>query len=158
MYCGLAEEDKRTFARNLVLRRRSYVDFKSGLIEDHKELLIVGDRPGPGSKSLPKDHHNTPFYAKTYCSGWLNSMLVGAGISEEKLLWINSATFEGLPTSYDVLNHGWKHIFLLGNNAEGWFKKSNSSLSFQKFDHPQYHKRFKSKESYLFVPALKSVL
>ena len=157
-YNYLTEEQKRIFAKNLVLRRLAYVRFcNTGEIDSSKRILIIGDRPGPGAKNFDEAvHHNTPFYSKTFCSGWMNSLLVLNGISEDKLLWINSASFSGVETNSAILDKSWHKIIALGNNASNWCKKHDKDHI--KINHPQYQKRFKINEPYCLIDILKAEL
>lgn len=150
----LSNEHQRTFASNCVARRRSHELwlFKKK-IEPRKRLLIVGDRPGPKAPQV-SDFHHTPFYAKVYSGGWLNAELVKAGISEEPLMWINSASFDGVPTDPLILKaHEWDDCLALGKNAVAWLSKNGAAYT--AFEHPQYHKRFKSTEPYPFIEYLR---
>lgn len=156
-YNYLTETQKRQFARNLVQRRAGYEQFqKTNIINDSKKILVVGDRPGPGAKDFSSDHHNTPFYAKTYCSGWMNALLVEAEVPEEPLLWINSASYEGEPTKTAFFKtRSFETIIALGNNASAWLSKAG--MFHEIFSHPQYHKRFKNGEQYALIPRLQEL-
>jgi hypothetical protein len=150
----ISEDQKRQFARNLTHRRSAYSLWRTSKhIMFVKTVLIVGDRPGPGAKDFTEAHHNTPFYSKTYCSGWMNACLVLADVPEERLMWINSAAFDGTPTSTDLFKtHEFDAVIALGNNASKWLTKAN--VPHEKFDHPQYHKRFKNSEPYPLIERL----
>lgn len=156
-YNYLTEDQKRQFARNLVQRRDGYEQFqKTNIINISKKILVVGDRQGPGAKDFSSDHHNTPFYAKTHCSGWMNAQLVEAQIPEEPLLWINSASYEGEPTKTAFFKtHSFDAIIALGNNASKWLSKAG--MSHEIFSHPSYQKRFKSGDQYALIPRLKEL-
>ena len=153
-YKLLSEGHKRTFAKNLVARRRAYsLLLQLGRVEPFKTTLIVGDRPGPKAPD-DAEYHNTPFYSTKYSGGWLNEQLVLGGVNEKRLLWINSASKAGEPFDPSVLTqHSWTHVIALGNNAAKWLTK-NDCTTFVKVDHPQYHKRFKSTEPYPLVELL----
>ena len=147
----LTEEQKRRFAKLCGERRKAYERWlTTGFISKTKTILLVGDRPGPKAPQQD-DYHHTPFYSKKYSGGWLNAQLVLNGITEEKLLWVNSATWDGKPTEPGtLLNHDWKSIIALGKNAQKWCFEIGFNHP-ATFDHPQYHKRFKSNERYLLL-------
>ena len=153
----LSNEDQRTFARLCSERKAAYIYWtRIGKVPEGKDILIVGDRPGPKAHQ-GDDHHHTPFYSKLYSGGWLNAQLTLAGISERRLMWVNSATWDGKPTDPAILTAvEWKHIVALGNNASKWLTKNE--CQHWKADHPQAHKRFKSSEPYPLIDFLKQVL
>lgn len=148
------EDQKRQFARNLVHRREAYTLWqKSGHIVSSKNILVVGDRPGPGAKDFTEAHHNTPFYSKTHCSGWMNACLVLEGVPEDRLMWINSAAHDGTPTLVNIFyTNEFDAVIALGNNAAKWLTKA--CVPHERFDHPQFHKRFKNSEPYPLIKRL----
>lgn len=158
----LTEAQKREFARNLVQRRREYEAWHCHrFLNENKDILLIADQPGPGAPKTD-DYHHTPFYAKTYSGGWLNSLLVEAGIHETRLFWENSADRHGVPRDPLILKFvKWEHVFVLGNNAEKWLTKNISELrgisSYEKFLHPQAHKRWNSKQPYGLIDRLKEL-
>jgi hypothetical protein len=122
-----------------------------------KDILIVADRPGPKAPQQDNFHH-TPFYSKLHSGGWLNELMVQADITEDRLMWHNSATWDNKPENPAILQREWNHIIALGNNAEKWLKKNGVS-NIWKFDHPQYWKRWKANEGlYPFISHLKAIL
>lgn len=151
-YNSLPEQQKRQFARNCVARRKAYERWLLTGKTTGKRILIVGDRPGPKAPQTDNFHH-TPFYGKVYSGGWLNEELVKAEIAEDCLMWINSASWDGKPTSTAILANDWELIIALGNNAKKWLDKAGAQHI--KVDHPQFHKRFKSKEPYPLISILK---
>lgn len=156
-YKDLSETEKRQFARNLVQRRASFETWTHHReLAEAKKILLVADRPGPKAPQTDNFHH-TPFYANIHSGGWLNSLLLKADISETSLFWTNSATWDGKPGDTDILKvrggHGWTTIIALGGNAEKFLMK-NGVIVFHKFDHPQFHKRWKSKEPYPLIEFL----
>lgn len=120
------------------------------------KVLLVGDRPGPGAPTDPSYHH-TPFYSIRNCSGWLNKQLHDAEIPEEDLLWVNSADKDGVVSdgSFLVNLEGTQVIIALGGNAAKWCAKQG--LAHELIHHPQYWKRFRSKEPYVLIPLLKKL-
>ena len=109
------------------------------------KILIVGDRPGPSAPIDPNYHH-TPFYSMKHCSGWLNKLLDGSGIDENKLLWINTYDKDGIPNKISPHSLKPSKIIALGGNASKWVK--SFKVSFTSTYHPQYWKRFRNKEIY----------
>lgn len=154
---NLDERQKRKFAQNCVRRRTSFEAWtRHCQIAEAKDILIIADRPGPKAPQTD-DYHHTPFYSKLHSGGWLNASFVLAEIEETRLMWVNSATWDNKPEGDSILKREWKHIIALGGNAEKYLKK-NGVTNFWKFDHPQYAKRWKSSEPYLFVSTLKTIL
>lgn len=154
----LTEEQQRQFARNCTKRRHAYELWtrQKGLIGT-KDILIVGDRPGPKAPQR-NGYHHTPFYSKLYSGGWLNAELVLAGIPEDRLMWINAYTWDNQPESGEILTAGrWSHVIALGNNAAQWLTK-NGCTGFTKVLHPQAQKRFHSKEPYPLIEHLLNLL
>jgi hypothetical protein len=139
----------------LELRKYYWLLIKSYAHDARGQILLVGDRPGP---SAPKEqyYHHTPFYSTKHCSGWLNMLLEEENIPEKKLVWINSADENGkhypisLATSMKP-----KKIIALGGKAADWLKK-NGVKDFIKVPHPQFWRRFKSKEPYVLIELLKN--
>lgn len=147
-YSKLPEQQKRQFAKNLVARRRAYELWtRQQIIAGSKDILLVGDQPGPGAPQTD-DYHHTPFYANKNSGGWISAALVLAEISEDRLLWVNSRTWDGKPTDSLVLHlDRWISIFALGNNAAKWLT-TNGRTDFIKVLHPQAHKRFHAQTPY----------
>lgn len=155
----LSDDQQRQFAHECVLRMKYHKQFtKDGFVDEKKTILIVGDMPGPGAPQTD-DFHHTPFYAKNNCSGWLNAQLIVNNILEDKLLWINAADWKGVPTDASKIPFKqFSYVVALGGNAEKWAKKNAPAEKIVKFHHPQYQKRFKSKEPYRLIAFLKSAL
>lgn len=140
--------------RRITLRKKKYVDFSNGNSCTPK-ILLIGDRPGP-SAPQSNSYHHTPFYSVKHCSGWLNLQLEINSVPESDLLWINSADYDGTPTNLSLLENCYSNeVIALGHNAARWF--SSYGKPFIKLDHPQYWKRFKSKEAYPLIDYLKQI-
>lgn len=153
-YASLSEADKKAIDDRLRTRLNNFLDATNDPRWFQHRVLIIGDRPGP---SAPQDdgYHHTPFYSTKHCSGWLNAALHIAQIPEERLIWINAADRLGQPTPFGLLEKLEPDtIICLGGNAEKWLVKSDFYSSYYKFDHPQYHKRFKNNEKYPFIEFL----
>lgn len=89
-----------------------------------------------------------PFCDDKGCSGWLNKQLEKYKIPEEQLFWVNALNNDGSVVDLAKLN--WflvpREIIALGNVAAEALH--NAKLEHTVFGHPQYWKRFKSKEVY----------
>ena len=140
------------FAKNKVivrleLRRSIWLNARDKILSAPNSILIVGDRPGPSAPKEPHYHH-TPFYSTKHCSGWLNTALEVEKIPEKALVWINSADENGKDYDIDIAtNVGARKIIALGAKAAKWLDK-NGVIDFVETYHPQYWKRFHSKERY----------
>ena len=142
---NLDRSSKLAVLKALKLRKSRFCSLLKGE-QISTKVLIVGDRPGPTAPKTSSFHH-TPFYSIKNCSGWLNQQLVAKGISESDLIWLNAADWEGTATSHGLLDKiQTAKIIALGANAAKWLSKANRQ--FIRVDHPQFHKRFKSKENY----------
>lgn len=158
-YADLTPSQKQSIQLRLEERRVIYNRLIRGAV--FRPILIVGDRPGPAAPTDP-DYHHTPFYSTKYCSGWLNALLEVNEIPESLLMWINAYDVDGNPFDPTVLSRIPKgsNVLLLGGNAAKWYENINRSwtftsfLSVQNFPHPQYWKRFKSKEPYPLIRTL----
>ena len=152
---NLTEDGKRQFARNCTDRRAAFEMWtRRKKMPPGKDILIVADRPGPKAPQTD-DYHHTPFYSKLHSGGFINAALVEAGITEDRLFWTNMATWDNRPGDTEVLFvQPWQHVIALGGNAAKFLTKNN--VSFTRFDHPQYHKRFVGGE-YPLIPHLISL-
>ena len=156
-FSKLSNAEQRTFAKLCTDRRKAYEAWtRRKHIDEHKDILIVADRPGPKAPQTD-DFHHTPFYSKIHSGGFLNAEMVRAGCSEHPLMWTNSATWDGKLGDTEILAaKSWAVIITLGKNAERFIEK-NYVWAFPQlycFDHPQYHKRFKSTEPYPLIEML----
>lgn len=117
------------------------------------KILIVGDRPGPGTN--PNATDVVPFNYHANCSGWLNNQLI---IDEDELSWLNAYDIKGQETSIAELNLRLpaKCIIALGNNASKWLAKYK--IHHIKTYHPQYWKRFKHNEPYPLIQIINSLV
>lgn len=91
----------------------------------------------------------------------MNRQLVEAGIDEESLLWFNAVHANGEeldPVHIADLLHINPTFIVLGGNAEKWFKKASPGTSYTKVYHPQFAKRFKSKEPYALIEEIQKAL
>lgn len=159
-YPKLSSEQKQKVADRLEMRKQIYIDAMTNAFTKHTgKILLIGDRPGPSAPTDP-DYHHTPFYSTKHCSGWLNAALELANVPEEELVWLNSADRLGNPTYEEMLIRlRPSSVICLGGNAEKWMKQANKLLQFDfpygRYDHPQYHKRFKNSEDYQLITDLR---
>lgn len=151
---SLTQEDIR---RQLTIRKFRYLRALKRGYDGGIKAVIIGDTPGPGRPNDPRYHH-TPFYSTKNSSLWLNQQLVEAKIDESHLLWFNAKLADGtdLPDHHltDVLRLN-PRIICLGNNAEVWVRRVAPTSVYTKVFHPQYAKRFRSKEPYALIDILK---
>ena len=121
-----------------------------GIGSPRAQCLIIGDRP------TEENEYKLPFVHPTGCAPWLAEQLEQACIPEEVLYWINAYDVKGDPTNLDGL--GFFEVgCMLGENAA---KRSAELLEYcdtvVTFSHPQYWKRFHSKEPYPLITALET--
>lgn len=123
------------------------------------KFVIIGDRPGPG-RPTEQNYHHTPFYSTKNSSLWLNKQLVENNVDEDSLLWFNAELADGSALDpihiQDTLRYQPTYI-VLGGKAEAWFKKAAPGVPYKKVYHPQFAKRFKSKEPYELLEILKAL-
>ena len=115
-------------------------------------IAIIGEKPS-GPSPLNRSY---PFNDTVGCSGWLNNLLALNKIKEDKLFWVNAINLDGSendPAMIQELNP--KQVICLGKVAEKWAKKNE--WDYVSFPHPQFWKRFKSKEPYPFIEYLKQL-
>ena len=107
------------------------------------KIVIIGDRPSPGT---PVDSKHPPFCGNKSSSKWLNEQLCQAGVPEEELRWLNAVKADGNRTQYCELYQllPAKIVIALGVNASAWL--SAAGVDHVRLPHPQYWKRFRSKE------------
>jgi hypothetical protein len=156
----LPHELQRRIIKSLNIRRNKHVlvmgmeYFCQGI-----EVVLLGDTPGPGRPTDPNYHH-TPFYSTKHCSLWVNKLLVEEGIDERRLLWFNTTLADGTPLEQGkvtpYINAGAK-LICLGGKAEAWVRRIHPLPEYVKVNHPQFAKRFKSKEPYALITEIKKV-
>lgn len=113
-----------------------------------ESVLLLGDRP---SNTWPETAPNYPFISayRSGCSEWLAQQLEDGGVPESSLYWSNTYTQKG-----DRLPFEWierlkpRGIITLGNAAQAWLDGAGLKSSYQ-VHHPQYWKRFHSKDTYV---------
>jgi hypothetical protein len=121
-------------------------------------VLMVGDRHGPSIQPYKVDM-NLAFcdMAKAGSSFWLSDQLDKGGIDEKSLYWINAFDSDGNPTEprFIALLRP-KAIVTLGDSAARWAE--TCQLQFNRFAHPQFHKRFQHNEPYPLIEKLKELV
>jgi hypothetical protein len=117
---------------------------------DNCKYVLIGE--APANESPLKRCY--PFRDIIGCSGWLNSLLDKEEILESDLFWINAHHLDGTPNDIKILDYLQnKKIICLGKKAEKWLKPTG--LKYESVPHPQYWRRFKSKEKYPLIDLLK---
>lgn len=95
-----------------------------------------------------------PFCCHKGCSGWINWLLEEEKIPEEWLFWINVYNNDGSVADLNILNQIEPSLVVaLGNHAAQECLKRG--FDYIKLPHPQYWKRFKSKERYPLLDLLR---
>lgn len=107
-------------------------------------ILLVGEQ----AANTKKDSNQQPFCSDYGCSGWLNDLLDEADIPEEKLFWLNALYNDGTPIVLKpmVLTCKPSIVVALGTVARKLCR--DNYVEHQFFYHPQYWRRFKSKQRY----------
>lgn len=114
--------------------------------------LLVGERVSHPDES----EYHAPFCSTRASSGWLNTLLARSKVCERSLFWINAlendGTFIDLKQLVDDLKPS--RIIALGKVAEQ--RLSVYNIVHAAVPHPQYWKRFKSKEPYPLIALLEN--
>ena len=96
-----------------------------------------------------------PFASMTRagCSAWLTEQLIMHGVMERQLYWINAQRIDGTWTDHQFIQSlKPSKIIALGGIAERWCLANH--IEHQSVTHPQFHRRFKSKEPYPLMDLL----
>jgi hypothetical protein len=161
----LPDKVQRGIVQALETRRQHYLWALTRNYAVSIETVLIADKPGPGRPKIPGlNHdpafHHTPFCGYSHSSLWLNQQLVQAGVDEEKLLWFNAEMADGSPLDpvhvLDLVPRNPRFI-ALGNNAVRWIEKHTPLRQYIKVHHPQFAKRFKSKEPYELIDILRGL-
>jgi hypothetical protein len=156
----LTPEIQKGIRDQLQIRKHIYLRALHRQYNGLTKAIVIGDTPGPGRPTTAGYHH-TPFYSTKNSSLWLNKQLVEAGIEEEKLVWFNAELADGTtldPVYVQDLMAGKPAIICLGGKAEMWVRRNAPTSEYVKVYHPQFAKRFKSKEPYALIDELKRAL
>ena len=122
----------------------------TGNFKEGNVLIIAEEHNHPDIYTM-----NRPFNSTKHCSGWLNKKLDEENIDEHHLFWVNSRMGGGNEIDLQDLIDKLKPslIVTLGGVASNHCKKLG--LAHTKVYHPQYWKRFRSKERYPLFDILK---
>lgn len=115
-------------------------------------LLLVGEQ----SANPESSPNQEPFCSKLGCSGWLNSLLERNAVPEERLFWLNALNNDGTvaPLAETVRELKPSLVIALGRVAERVLNEQG--VPHVSVPHPQYWKRFRSKEPYPLIDLLTS--
>lgn len=113
--------------------------------------LIIGEQINEDAAA----HVEWPFVAATGCSLWLAEQLNEAAVSEKGLYWVNAADHQGvlLDPGFIAQMHPGK-IIALGKTAAIWCRQQKLE-GVAEVPHPQYWKRFRHRDPYALIEALK---
>lgn len=136
------------------LGRRTKAPVGAGNYVPGVKVFLIGER----TSHPEKNKLHAPFCSIKACSGWLNKQLCEADIDEKQLFWVNALDNDGSHVDLGVLHAYLRptYVFALGKVAEERLTAYN--LSYTAFAHPQYWKRFKSKQPYPLIDALRRAL
>ena len=140
------------YEQRIKLREDTNAPFGAGAFI-HGNVMIVGEQDSDPSANK----HQMPFCTNKGCTGWLNKQLDAANIPEEKLFWVNSLHNDGSEANIDHLVTFMKPsaVLVLGGIARRICRKQG--IEFTPFYHPQYWKRFRSREKYALIDKLKGL-
>lgn len=151
----VSSEDVRSRVLNRwALGRRTKAPVGAGNYTTGVKVFLIGER----TSHPEKNKLHAPFCSVKACSGWLNKQLCEADIDEKSLFWVNALDNDGTPVDLQAMHAHLqpKVVFALGKVAEERLRVYN--IPYIAFAHPQYWKRFKHKEPYPLIAALKQVL
>lgn len=112
------------------------------------QAILVGDSFAERKDQDP--WYQWPFgsFSGEGCSQWLTNQLIGAGIPESEMLWINAD--QDLSFIHDLVPS--RSVIALGAVAASALSKQG--VDWWAVDHPQYHKRFKADKTYPLITRL----
>ena len=155
----LPRETQRDLCAQLRCRKKLYLEALQRVYSSDTKVVLVADKPGPGRPTTPGFHH-TPFCGMKYSSLWINRLLLEAEIPEQHLLWFNAELADGTlldPIHLSDLATLNPTVIALGGNAGKYLTKHAPGVRFERVHHPQFAKRFKSKEPYALIDLLRQV-
>lgn len=78
-------------------------------------------------------------------------------VDESQLIWMNASDMKGNPSDIKIVDRlKVPHVIALGGKAADWLC-GHHHHEFYKMYHPQYWKRFRSKELYPLLDLLKEL-
>ena len=115
--------------------------------------LLIGEQASD-PENAPEQQ---PFCSDQGCSGWLNKLLEIEDVPEESLFWVNALNNDSSKINLNQLVKELKpkKIIALGNVASTLC--SEQGIVAEKCSHPQYWKRFRSKERYPLLDLLDKI-
>lgn len=120
-------------------------------------VLLVGDRFANVTNADP--WYQWPFggLSGAGCSRWLAQRLDDASIGEDRLLWANAdMDLSAIADWWDKEREGLGQVVALGDSACQALTKAD--IVHFRVEHPQAHKRFKTREPYPLIDLLKELL
>lgn len=144
-----------TYQRRLDLAKITRAPFGAGAFIKGN-VLLVGEQASKLKGSIEFAPEQQPFCSDRGCSGWLNRLLLSGGIPEEKLFWVNALNNDGTDVDLRLVVELMRPsvVIALGNVALALVMALTPSVSWVLVPHPQYWKRFKSKERYPLLDLL----
>lgn len=114
-------------------------------------VLVVAEKPSEGEGA------GLPFVSSHGCSRWLNEKLAERWVREEHLYWVNARHADDVATAPDFLEDlEPSSVVALGAVAAEWCEEV-ARVPYERFDHPQYHKRFHHHDPYPLISYLSEV-
>lgn len=107
------------------------------------QTLVIGEQSA-GNRDLP-----FVSWRRDGCSLWFAEALDAAKVSEAGLYWVNARRPGGAwqnPAFIEAL--GPRAVIALGARAETWARRIAGFSGVERFDHPQYWKRFRHRDPY----------
>lgn len=121
-------------------------------------VLVVGEKFSDLTNADPT--YQWPFgsFSGGGCSRWLASRLEEADVGEDRLLWANADMDLGLIIQRwdDVRVGSGRYLVALGDQASAALYAAGER-DFHTFQHPQFHKRFRTREAYPLTTLLKEL-
>ncbi len=138
-------------------RARPHSDVKSGGPSGRfydTEVLLVGEKCSKESQC------EVPFTGANNSGPWLTEKLMANNIYEDTLTWMNVKKFDDSSNMDNVVHHVSfykpQHVIALGGVAHATLDAHG--IEHTSFPHPQYMKRFKTKQQYELIPYLRKIL
>lgn len=120
----------------------------------HADVLLIGQDFAEVQDDEPMLQWPFGSLSGSGCSLWLADKLSEAGIGESKLCWGNSDT-----VPMHLVESRFKHVVVLGGVAFNTLKTLGLTRTegVVVVPHPQYHKRFRTKEYYPLLDHLETI-